>query len=73
MGKRIVLQHDNALPHIAHLILGKIENFGWKVLPHPPYSPDLALSDYRLFWTLENSMRSQHYKNDNAVCQTVCT
>ena len=44
-ARKVNLQHDNAQPHTAHLTLKKIENMGWEVLPHPPYSPDLAPSD----------------------------
>ena len=39
----IIFHHDNARPHIEILIKNYLENSGWEVLPHPPYSPDLAL------------------------------
>jgi transposase len=73
MKRLIVLYHDNVRPHFACLTLGKIEKFGWKVLPLPPCSPDLTPSDDHLFGPLKDYMRSQHYKNDEAAQQTVCT
>jgi len=66
-GRKVILQHDNAQPHTARLTLGKIENMGWEVLPHPPYSPDLAPSDYDLFGFVKNQMRGQHYKTNEAL------
>ena len=33
----------------AALTQNLLHEFGWEVLDHPPYSPDLALSDYHLF------------------------
>jgi len=40
---------------------------GWEVLPHPPYSPDLAPSDYHLFGFVKNQMRGQHYEMNEAL------
>ena len=40
---------------------------GWEVLPHPPYSPDLAPSDYHLFGFVKNHMRDQHYETNEAL------
>lgn len=45
----VILQHDNARPHIARTIRDTLTRLDWEVLPHPPYSPDLAPSDYHLF------------------------
>jgi len=59
-GRKVILRHNNARPHTALLTLEKIENMGWEVLPHLPYSPDLAPSDYHLFGFVKNQMRGQH-------------
>ncbi|PNF18593.1 hypothetical protein B7P43_G06250 [Cryptotermes secundus] len=31
-----------------------IAKFGWTVLPHPPYSPGLAPSDFHLFGPMKD-------------------
>ena len=48
------------------LTLEKIENVGWEVLPHPPYSPDLAPSDYRFYGFVKSQMRGQRYVTNDA-------
>ena len=40
--REVMLFHDNAIPHFANLTKNTIQEMGWEVLPHPPYSPDLA-------------------------------
>ena len=40
---------DNAHPHVVARSMDTIQKLKWNVLPHPPYSPDLAPSDYHLF------------------------
>ena len=39
----------------------KLEEFGWEVLSHPPYSPDLAPSDYHLFRSLRNHLVKKQF------------
>ncbi|XP_068622876.1 histone-lysine N-methyltransferase SETMAR-like [Battus philenor] len=43
-GKGVILQHDNTRSHCAKRTLDKINELGWEVLPHPPYSPDITPS-----------------------------
>ena len=33
----------------------------WEVLPHPPYSPDIAPSDYYLFWSMTHGLADQQF------------
>jgi histone-lysine N-methyltransferase SETMAR len=49
----MLLQHDNARPHTSLKTQEAITKFCWAVLPHPPYSPDLAPSDFCLFGDLK--------------------
>jgi len=39
----------------------KLLQFDWDVLFHPPYSPDIASSDFHLFRFLQNSLIGKKY------------
>ena len=41
--------HDNAWPHTVQPMLQKLNELGYKVLPHLPYSPDLSPTNYHFF------------------------
>ncbi|GFW36255.1 uncharacterized protein TNCV_4931171 [Trichonephila clavipes] len=45
----VLLLHDNARPHSAINTQNLIRSFGWEQIDQPPYSPDLAPSDFHLF------------------------
>jgi histone-lysine N-methyltransferase SETMAR len=42
-----------------------------ELLSHPPYSPDLASSDYHLFGPLKDHLRGHHDETDEAVQEAV--
>jgi len=58
---KVILQHDNARPHIARPVKTYFETLKWKVLLHPPYSPDVAPSDYHLFRSMAHGLGDQHF------------
>ncbi|XP_004208958.2 histone-lysine N-methyltransferase SETMAR-like [Hydra vulgaris] len=60
--KDVILQHDNARPHCARRTLEKINELGWEVLPHPPYSPDIAPSDFHLFRSLQHFLSDKKFQ-----------
>ncbi|GFY34308.1 histone-lysine N-methyltransferase SETMAR [Trichonephila clavipes] len=52
--KGVVFHQDNARPHTSLVTRQKLLQLEWDTMPHPPYSPDLAPSDYYLFRSLRN-------------------
>uniref|UniRef100_A0A914HSH7 Mos1 transposase HTH domain-containing protein n=1 Tax=Globodera rostochiensis TaxID=31243 RepID=A0A914HSH7_GLORO len=60
---RVILQHDNARPHTANMTKMALQELGWEVLPHPPYSPDVAPSDYHRFRSLSNALSGATLEN----------
>ena len=47
--KDSILLSDNTWLYIAQATFQKLNKLGHKVLPHPPYSPDLSPTDYHVF------------------------
>ena len=57
----VILLHDNAPSHTAKLVKETIEAFGWEILSHSAYSPDLAPSDYHLFASMGHALAQQRF------------
>ena len=64
---KVILQHDNARPHVAAPVKTYLETLKWEVLPHPPYSPDIAPSHYYLFRSIQHGLADQHFRNHDEV------
>ena len=59
-----ILLHDNLRAHVAQIVKAALQELEWEVIQHPPYSPDLAPTDYHLFRSLSNHMRGVTFENE---------
>ena len=59
-----ILLYDNARLLVAQPTLQKLNELGYEVLPHPPYSPDLLPTDYHFFKYLNNFLQGKHFHNE---------
>ena len=74
----VLFLHDNALAHRALATVKELDYLGFQCLDHPPYSPDLARSDYHLFPGLKKTIerspffvrRGGHYCRRDLVGRT---
>ena len=55
--------HDSAPLQTAKPIGDTLEALIRKVLPHTPYSPDLAPSDYHLFASMGRALAEQRFRS----------
>ena len=62
---------QDARPHTAARTMAKFEELGCEMLVYPPYSPDLAPSDFHIFRPLKNHMRGKHFTTYVAVIDAV--
>ena len=63
-------RHDKVIltrPHVAKVVKTYLETLKWEVLPHPPYSPDVAPSDYHLFRSMAHGLADQHFRSYEEV------
>ena len=56
-----LLHHDNAPAHAALLARRFLTDNNMTVVPHPPYSPDLAPSDFLLFPKLKMKLKGRRF------------
>ena len=71
LRKGILLLQDNAPVHTAKIAVEAAKKYSFRLLPHPPYSPDLAPSDFYLFPKLKEELRGKQYSSDTEVIEAV--
>ena len=63
----VLFLHDNAPAQRALATKKKLAYLGFQCLDHPPYSLDLAPSDYHLFPGLKKQLKCRHFSSDAEV------
>jgi histone-lysine N-methyltransferase SETMAR len=73
LASGVVLLHDNSRSHTskAARIRTLLEHFNLELFDLPPYSHDLAPSDYHLFTYLKIWLVSQHFSNNEDLTEGV--
>lgn len=71
VAQKTLLLHDNCRVHKAHKVREEINNCGFVELRHPPYSPDLAPSDFYLFPKLKKHLRGRQFSSDEELKETI--
>lgn len=69
--KKILFHQDNAPAHKAGKTITKMDSLGFQLVPHPPYSPDLAPCDFFLFPNLKKHLAGKKFKTNAEVIAEV--
>jgi len=59
----VFVHHENAPPYRAARVHQFFDDNNFEVVPHAPYSPDLAPSDFWLFPTLKDTLRGRTFSS----------
>ncbi|GIY64426.1 putative DD34D transposase [Caerostris darwini] len=65
--KKFTFHQDNAPVCKAALAMGKLWDLRYDLLDHPPYSPDLAPSDFHLFQDLRKFVSGKRFASNEEV------
>jgi histone-lysine N-methyltransferase SETMAR len=65
--KKMIFHQDNAPCHKSSATMAKLHELAFELLPHPPYSPDLAPSDYYLFADLKKMLAGKRFGSNEEV------
>lgn len=73
LSSGVLLLQDNAPVHKSKVAMAALDRCGFESLVHPPYSPDLAPSDYYLFPNLKKELRGKKFQDDEEVKAAILT
>ena len=71
LTKGVLLHQDNAPAHKSLVAMSAVHDCSLELIDYPPYSPDLAPSDYFLFPDLKKHLAGKRYESDDDVISTV--
>jgi histone-lysine N-methyltransferase SETMAR len=61
----------HAPAHVSVLAMGKLRDMHYELLEHPPYSPDLAPSDFSFFPKLKLFLAGQRFSSNQEAIAAV--
>ena len=67
----VLLLHDNAPVHKCNIVQAAIRQTGLVELNHPAYSPNIASSDYHMFFHMKKFLRGKSFGSNDEVIRTV--
>ncbi|GBP66784.1 Histone-lysine N-methyltransferase SETMAR [Eumeta japonica] len=71
LSRGVLFLQDNASVHTARVSRQALKDTGFSEIDHPPYSPDLAPSDYFLFSNLKKELHGRRFVDDNQMKMAV--
>ncbi|GBP29545.1 Histone-lysine N-methyltransferase SETMAR [Eumeta japonica] len=71
LSRGVLFLQDSASVHTARVSRQALKDTGFSEIDHPPYSPDLAPSDYLLFSNLRKELRGRRFVDDNQMKMAV--
>lgn len=69
--RKIWLHLDNCRVHNSNRALNSYRFFGFKRTPHPPYSPDIAPSDFFLFGYIKTKLRGHFFEDIESLKEKI--
>ena len=60
---KLILLLDNARPHVHSSMINYLKGTKWEVLSHPPYSPDIAPTDFHLFRSMQSALSGERFSS----------
>jgi hypothetical protein len=72
-GKKLVVHVDNCSIHRSAMTESFMESHDMISMPHPPYSPDLAPSDFYLFGTVKQELENLSLTDDEQFFEALDT
>ena len=69
--QQILLHFDNEPSHNAKVVESFIAKITFERIPHPPYSPDLAPSDFGLFGTVKDYFRGREFESEEEILSAI--
>lgn len=73
LTKGVMCNQVKAPAHTTVGAMATIHDFGFQLILHPPYSLDLARSDFHLFPNLKKDLAGRRYTKDDEVIDAVDT
>ena len=69
--RKIIVHYDNARPHTSRKVFEYLESHNMEKAPQPPFSPDIAPSDFFLFGYVKNKLSGRSFRSPDELLLAV--